>query len=113
MPVLLHNPRCTKSRQAKQFLEDKGEQFEVREYLKDPLNYKEMEEVIQKLGITPMELIRTNEKIWKENYKGKDLTDSELIQLMVDEPKLMQRPIYIKGDQAVVGRPTEKLEELL
>ncbi len=113
MIELIHNPRCTKSRQAKENLEEKGVEFEIREYLKDPLSKEELKGILKKLGMQPKELIRTNEKVWKEKYKDKDLSDEELIQVMLDEPKLMQRPIIINVDKAVVGRPTEKIDEVL
>ncbi len=113
MIQLIHNPRCSKSRQAKDYLESKGVDFETRLYLKEPLSEKELKEILQKLDLKPIELIRTNEAIWKENYKDKDPTDKQLIELMIKEPKLMERPIIINGDKAVVGRPTEKIEEVL
>ncbi len=113
MMLLIHNPRCAKSRQAKQYLEDKGVAIELRNYIKEPLSEKELKEVLEKLDYKPIALIRTQEKIWKEEYKDKKLSDAQLIALMHKEPKLMQRPIIVKGDQAVVGRPTERIDELL
>ncbi len=113
MLVLIHNPRCSKSRQAKEYLEEKGIDFEIENYIQNPLTETELKEVLKKLGIPAKDLIRTNEKVWKENFKDKPLSEAQLIKAMIEEPKLMQRPIIIKGDKAVIGRPTEKIEELL
>jgi len=110
---IYHNPRCTKSRQALQLLQEKGIEPEVIEYLKEPLTEDELLEVIDKLDITPEELVRKNEADWKENFKGKDLDDNEIVFAMIEYPKLMERPIIVNGDKAVVARPTEKLLEVL
>jgi len=107
-----HNPRCSKSRQAIQFLEESGSQFEVVEYLKNVPNSAELTAIVKKLGISPFDLVRKGEEIFKTNYKGKTLSDKEWIQAMVDHPKLIERPIVVKGDKAVIGRPTEAIEVL-
>ena len=109
---IYHNPRCTKSRQALQLLQDKGANFEVREYLKESLTFDELSSLIKKLNISPEQLLRKNEAIYKENFKGKTLSSDEWIQAMIDYPKLMERPIVVKGNNAVVGRPTERVLEL-
>ncbi len=110
---IYHNPRCTKSRQALQLLNDKGVNLEVREYLKESLSFDELSTLINKLGISATELLRKNEAIFKEKFKGKSLSDKEWIQAMVDYPKLMERPIVVIGENAVIARPTEKLLEIL
>lgn len=104
---LIHNPRCSKSRQAKQLLEEKGIAFEVREYLTDELTEKELTSILKKLGKSPQEILRKGEAIFKEEFKGKDLSDQEWIKAMVENPKLIERPILINGEKAVVGRPPE------
>lgn len=104
---LIHNPRCSKSRQAKQILEDKGVQFEVREYLKEELNQEELSTILQKLGKEPQDILRKGEAVYKENFKGKELSKEDWINAMVENPKLIERPILINGDQAIVGRPPE------
>ncbi|MEZ4938344.1 MAG: arsenate reductase (glutaredoxin) [Crocinitomicaceae bacterium] len=104
---LIHNPRCSKSRQAKQLLEEKGIAFEVREYLTDELSEEELTSILNKLGKSPQEILRKGEAIFKEEFKGKDLTDQEWIKAMVENPKLIERPILINGEKAVVGRPPE------
>ncbi|KAB2810363.1 arsenate reductase (glutaredoxin) [Phaeocystidibacter luteus] len=108
-----HNPRCTKSREAVKYLEEKGVEAQVVEYMKEPLTPNELEVILDALDMEPMELIRTNEAIWKEEFKGKELDDDELILAMIEYPKLMQRPIVMNGDKAVVARPAEKSDEVL
>jgi len=110
---IYHNPRCTKSRQSHQLLIEKGVEFDTVEYLKEPLSEKELKAVLSKLGIKAAELIRKTEAIYKEKFKGKELTESEWIKAMLDYPKLMQRPIVIRGENAVIGRPTELVAELI
>lgn len=110
---ILHNPRCSKSRQGLAILEESGQKFEVVNYLQNPLNYSELVEIIEKLGIKPLELVRKNESVWKEQFKGKDLTDKELIEILVKNPKLIERPIVIKDSKAIIGRPPENIKKLL
>lgn len=113
MITIYHNNRCTKSRCALAELEKSGKAFEVVYYLETPPNKSELEEIILKLGIKPLELIRKGEKVFTENYKRKILTDEEWIDAMVAHPILIERPIIISGDQAVIARPTEKIKEIL
>ncbi len=111
--IIYHNPRCGKSRQGLQLVEESGLKYEVIKYLETPPQVKELTEIIQKLGIKPIELVRTKETIWKENFKGKTLSDIEIIQAMTDHPILIERPIVITDSKAVLGRPPEKLNEFL
>lgn len=113
MIKIYHNARCSKSREGLQLLNDSGENFEVREYLKEPVSEEELTDLVDKLGIAPIELVRTQEKLWKENYKSRDLSDKELIRVMAENPKLIERPIVVKGNSAVIGRPASKIQELL
>ena len=110
---IYHNPRCSKSRQGLEILKEHRADFEIVEYLKKVPTKGELNTIITKLGINPIDLVRKNEKIWKENYKGKDLSDEEIVQAMVENPKLIERPIVIKGDKAVIGRPPESIENIL
>lgn len=110
---IYHNPRCRKSREGLQILEESGAAFETVLYLDNPPSVNALNEIIQKLGIKPLALVRTGEAEWKENFKGKNLTDDEIVKAMVSFPKLIERPIVIKGNKAVVGRPPEKIKELL
>lgn len=108
-----HNPRCGKSREALKLLQEKGIEAEVVEYLKNIPTHAELEDVLKKLDMKAENLLRKNEKVFKEMYKGKDLSDSKWIEAMIAEPKLIERPIFINGDKAVVGRPPEKVLELI
>ena len=110
MYTILHNSRCGKSREAMKVLEDSGKEFEVREYLKEPLSKQELQAILSKLKLKPIELIRTNEDEWKTNFKGKDLSDDEVLDAMVQFPKLIQRPVVFDDKSGVVGRPKELVE---
>jgi arsenate reductase len=113
MITIYHNPRCGKSRDCLAFLETSDKKFEIIKYLETPLTFNELEEIIRKLNLNPIELIRKNETIWKENFKGKELSDSEIIQTMVDYPILMERPIVVYNDKAIIARPLEKIKEII
>ena len=113
MIKIYHNNRCSKSRCGVQALEESGKQFEVVKYLEDVPSKAELKHIIKLLGITPIELVRKNEAIWKENFKGKTLSNDAIIEAMVANPKLIERPIVINGDKAVIGRPTGKILEII
>ncbi|MFH6604094.1 arsenate reductase (glutaredoxin) [Maribacter algicola] len=113
MIKIYHNPRCTKSREGLAILESSGKDFEIVKYLEDIPTKKELKEIVKLLGIRPEQLIRKNEAVWKENYKGKTLTDEELLEAMVAHPKLIERPIVINGGKAAIGRPPEKIETII
>ncbi|WP_420574162.1 arsenate reductase (glutaredoxin) [Kordia sp.] len=113
MLKIYHNPRCSKSRQGVAILEASGKDFEIVKYLDEPLSVTHLTEIIKLLGITPINLVRKNEKIWKEEFKGKTLTDAEIIQAMVDNPKLIERPIVVHDNNAVIGRPPENITSIL
>lgn len=87
--------------------------YEIREYLKEPVTEEEISELLEKLGMAPIELVRTEEKLWKQEFRDKDLSDKELIRVMAENPKLIQRPIVVKDNRAVVGRPAENIEKLV
>lgn len=113
MITIYHNPRCKKSREGLEFVENSGLEFEIREYLKEPLTEAEIEKLISKLQIAPIQLVRKNESIWKENYKDRDLSDRELISILAENPKLIERPVIEKEDKAVIGRPASNIEKFL
>lgn len=94
-------------------MEEKGITPFIVKYLDTPLNHQEIKQVLRKLGMKPIELIRQNEDYYKKEIKGKDFSDEELIGAMVENPKLIERPIIINGQKAVVGRPVEKIDEVL
>lgn len=108
-----HNPRCTKSREALAYLENKGLEYEVVEYMKEPLTPMDVESVLEALDMSAEELIRTNETIWKDEFKGKELDEDELVLAMIEHPKLMQRPIVLNAGKAVIARPAEEIEKVL
>ena len=113
MIKIYHNPRCRKSREGLELLEKSGTKFEVIKYLEDVPSAEELKEIIKFLGIPATDLVRKNEAVWKENYKGKTLTDDETVEAMVQHPKLIERPIVIKGTKAVIGRPAESIKDIL
>ncbi|MEF3079028.1 arsenate reductase (glutaredoxin) [Winogradskyella poriferorum] len=113
MITIYHNPRCRKSREGLALLEESGEKFEIVKYLEEPINEKELNTIISKLGIKPIDLIRTNESIWKSEYKGKKLTDQQTIKAMVKYPKLIERPIVVNNNKAVIGRPKELILDII
>lgn len=110
---ILHNPRCGKSRQTLKLLHERGENVQVVEYLKVCPSFDQLKDIIGKTGLTPFEIIRKGESVYKENYKGKELSDDEWINAMVEHPILIERPIVIKGDKAALGRPPEQVEAIL
>lgn len=110
---IYHNPRCRKSREGIKILEDSKRDFEVVLYLENPPSEKELKAIVSKLGIKPIELVRKGEADWKTNFKGKDLSDDEIIKAMTIYPKLIERPIVISDEKAVVGRPPELIKNLL
>ena len=113
MITIYHNPRCRKSREGLTVLEASGQPFEVIKYLDDPLSKEDLEAIIAKLGIQPIDLVRKNEAIWKSDYKGKTLSDADIIEAMVKHPKLIERPIVVNDNKAVIGRPAENILEII
>lgn len=113
MIQILHNPRCAKSRETLKILQASSADIEIVEYLKDVPTVSDLEGIINKLGIKPFDLVRRGETIFKEQFKGKSLTDREWVVAMVEYPKLIERPIVIKGDKAELGRPPERVLSLL
>ena len=108
-----HNPRCTKSREGLAYLNEKGIEPELILYMKEPLGPTELEELIEALGIDAIDLVRTKEKIWKEEFAGKELEEDELILAMIEYPNLMERPIFLKDGQAAIGRPKENFDSII
>src|SRR5690606_18311119 len=113
MIKIYHNPRCQKSREGLQIIEKSGKDFKIIKYLEENPNESEIREILKLLNIKPEELIRKNETIWKENFKGKELTDYEIVQTMVKHPNLIERPIVINDDKAVIGRPPQLINSIL
>ncbi len=112
MITIYHNPRCKKSRAGLEFLKSKTNDFTIVEYLKNPIDEDELEKLLVKLNKKPQEMIRTQEAVYKQNFKGKDFTDREWIKIMVENPKLIKRPVVVKDNKAVWGDPAENINEL-
>ncbi|KRD12720.1 arsenate reductase [Flavobacterium sp. Root901] len=113
MIQIYHNPRCGKSRNCLAFIENTKQDYEIIPYLTETPTFDELKELLKKLNLKPAELIRTKEKIWIENYKGKVLNDNETIQAMVDNPILIERPIVVKDGKAIIGRDLDNVASFL
>lgn len=109
---IYHNPRCSKSRQTLELIQQAGQQIEIIDYLNQPPSEKELTTIIKLLGINAEDLVRKNEDVYKEKFKGKKITQQEWVKILIEHPKLIERPIVIKGDTAIIGRPPEKVLEL-
>jgi arsenate reductase len=113
MIQVLHNPRCGKSRNCLAFLTEANQSFEIINYLQNPLSEAEIRDLLQKLGIKPLALVRQKETVWIENYKNKSLTDNNIIKILSEHPILIERPIVIINDKAIIARDLGKLEEII
>lgn len=113
MIKIYHNNRCSKSRCGLDILEKSGKDFEIIKYLDNVPTASELKSIIKLLNIKPIELVRKNEAVWKENFKNKDLNDSDIIDAMLKYPKLIERPIIINGNKAVIGRPPELILDII
>ncbi|TXC81804.1 arsenate reductase (glutaredoxin) [Luteibaculum oceani] len=111
--IVYHNPRCSKSRAALAFLEEQNQEVEVIEYLKEQPRKSDFKKVLAKLDMPASDLVRKNEAYFKEKLKGLSLTEEEWIDTMLANPKLIERPIVIKNNKAVVARPADKILEIL
>ena len=110
---IYHNPRCSKSRETLAIIKDNGVEVEVVEYLKEVPSKKELTELLHLLGKRPIEIIRKGEADFKTHFKGKELSDEEWIEAMLAFPKLIERPIVVSGNKAVLGRPPQNVSGLL
>ena len=112
--TIFHNQRCSKSRQTKALLEERGVKFEVVEYLKGSLTAEKISQVIAMLNLSPREVMRKGEQVYKDlNLGDEDKSDEVLIQAIVDHPILLERPIVVSGGRAVIGRPPENVLDLI
>ena len=110
---IYHNPRCSKSRQTLQLIKEAGQEVEIVEYLKRIPSKEELQLILMKLNLKPVDLIRKGEAVYKEKFKNSNFNDDEWIQIMIENPKLIERPIVIKNNKAVLGRPPGNVLELL
>lgn len=113
MLSIYHNNRCSKSREGVCFLEALNQPFEIINYLDNVPTFSELETLIKKLNIKPIELVRIKEKDWTENFKGKNLSDQDIINALIQFPKLIERPIVINGEKAVIARPADLINKIL
>ena len=110
---IYHNPRCRKSRETLAILQENGIEPEIRLYLKNPLEKKELKSILAKLDMEAAALVRKSEAIYKEQFKGRHLSEEQWIDAMVTYPKLMERPIVVSGEKAILGRPPENVNILI
>lgn len=113
MIQIYHNPRCGKSRTCLAFMDQANQKYEIIPYLTDAPTFDVLKVLLKKLNLEPLQLVRTKEKIWIENYKGKTMTNDEIIQSMADHPILIERPIVIKDGKAIIGRDLDLLASFL
>jgi arsenate reductase len=111
--TIYHNNHCSKSREGLCSLKESGLDFETIEYLKNTLSSNEINSLLTKLGISAHDLMRKGEQDYKNHVKGKTLSESEMIHLLVKFPKLIERPIVVKGNRAIIGRPTSLIVDFL
>lgn len=113
MIQIYHNPRCGKSRSCLAFIEQTNQEYQIIPYLTETPTFDELKVLLEKLNLQPIELVRTKEKIWIENYKEKELTNNQITQAMIDNPILIERPIVIKDGKAIIGRDLELVASFL
>lgn len=113
MIKIYHNPRCGKSREGLNIVENSGQEFEIVRYLENVPSKEELKSILKILDIKPIDLVRQKEKIWIENFKNKNLSDEAIIDAMIENPILIERPIVINGNKAAVGRPPQNIEKIL
>ncbi|AJC49350.1 arsenate reductase (glutaredoxin) [Allofrancisella guangzhouensis] len=110
---IYHNPKCSKSRQAKQILDQQAINYDVCLYLDNPLTAEELKELLKKLKLSIKDIIRTKEELWKEKFKGNEYSEEQLIKIVAENPKLLERPIIEHKDFAVVARSEDKIAKIL
>ena len=111
--VIYHNPRCRKSRETLALLEENKQDIEIVHYLDNPPSSQQLEALIELLGISPIDLVREGEAVWKEQFKGREMSDAEIIGALAKFPRLIERPIVVKGQKARLGRPPENVLDIL
>ena len=113
MVKIYHNPRCRKSRETLEIIRLAGHEPEIIEYLKNPPSSVELKDLLEKMDRRPEEIVRKGEEVYKADYKGKSLSDDEWIKVLVENPKLIERPIVVNDDKVVLGRPPENVKSIL
>lgn len=112
MITIYHNPKCRKSREGLEYLKSKGQEYTVVEYLKNPMTKEVLEDILIKLNKPAKELVRTQEDVFKEKFRGKNFTNEEWIKILLENPKLIQRPVIVKDYKAILGLPVEEIDKL-
>jgi arsenate reductase (glutaredoxin) len=113
MITIYHNPRCAKSRAGLKYLVDNNIEHQIIQYLKEKITAEDIKILSAKTGLKPKELVRTQEDYFKKNLKGKDFSDSEWYKIIAENPKLLQRPIVVNNNKAVLAQPPEKIKEII
>jgi arsenate reductase len=113
MIQIYHNPRCGKSRNCLALLTEKEQDIEIIKYLETPPSAEELKKILHQLNWNPIQLVRTKESIWIDNYKNKNLSNDEIIQAMVENPILIERPIVVYGNKAIIGRIPEEVAQFI
>lgn len=113
MIQVYHNSRCGKSREAIALLENSGKEFEIIKYLENPPSAEQIIDLLKKLKYEPIDLVRQKESIWVENFKGKDLTNEDIIKALAENPILIERPIIVLEEKAIIARPVERLNDFI
>ncbi|PBJ14355.1 arsenate reductase family protein [Flavobacterium sp. ACN6] len=113
MIQIYHNPRCGKSRNCLAFIEQSKQEFEIIPYLTETPSFDELKVLLKQLDLEPLQLVRTKEKIWIENFKGKTLTNDQIIKAMTENPILIERPIVVKDGKAIIGRDPDLVASFL
>ena len=113
MIKIYHNPRCRKSRETLSLIREAGHEPEIIEYLQNPPSVSELKDLLKGMNKRPLEIVRKGEDIFKSNFKGKTFSDDEWIRIMAENPKLIERPIVVRGDHVILGRPPENVKEIL
>lgn len=112
--TIYHKPTCTTCRQAVQLLKDSGKPFTAINYYEQTFTKGQLKGLLKKAGLSPREVLRTKEEIYQElGLAGKSLSDDELLDLMVKHPDLIQRPIVVRGEKAILARPADSVKKLL
>lgn len=113
MITIYHNPKCRKSRAGLEYLKEKGLDFTLVEYLKNPISREVLKDILMKMNMRPQELLRTQEDVYKSDFAGKQFNDEEWIDILLEYPRLIRRPIVVKGYRAIVAEPPEEIDKLL
>ena len=113
MIKIYHNPRCRKSRETLSLIREAGHEPEIVEYLQNPPSVSELKNLLKGMNKRPIEILRKGEDIFKSDFKGRNFSDDEWIRIMVENPKLIERPIVVRGDHVILGRPPENVIEIL